>query len=540
LAISLTTGAQGVAADPMKEDAVDKQETLYTSVLASILDASTMYSIVATRLDGTFVLWNEGARRTYGYDAHEVIGRNLRILHRPEDLRSGKVDSIFAEAFQHGLWEGVVDRVRKGGESFPTRVVMTVRRDSAGTPLGFLSISKDISEEIQTAQRLQASEAYSRGLVESSVDAILTVNLDGQITHVNREMENLTGLPRARLVGMRLADLIEPPASADSAVHGVVRDGSVKDLELRLRHPDGSLTDVAFNAAAHREDDGGPTGVIATLRDAGASKRSREALQLRNRELEIQNERVQEASRMKSEFLANMSHELRTPLNSIIGFSDFLLTSADNGLSSEQREYLTDILNSGNHLLSLINDVLDLAKIESGKLEIHPAPFVLPQAVEEVCSSLRPQLQTFELDLQTDIDREIDWVILDGVRFKQILYNLLSNAVKFTPKGGHIRVTVTPTGWARFRMSVQDTGIGIPAKDLARIFREFEQLDSGPDRLYAGTGLGLPVTQKIVNLLGGSINVQSEPGHGSTFTVHLPLVRASAPASPITKQGVPV
>ncbi|HTW40175.1 MAG TPA: PAS domain S-box protein [Thermoplasmata archaeon] len=524
----------------MEGDDPDGKEGLYATVLTSILDASTMYSIVATRLDGTFVLWNEGARRTYGYDAPEVIGQNLRILHRPEDLRSGKVDSVFAEAFQHGLWEGVIDRVRKGGETFPARMVMTLRRDRTGAPVGFLSISKDISEEIQTAQRLQASEAYSRGLVESSIDGILTTDLDGQILDVNREVENLTGLPRTQLIGMGLAELVEPPAGADAAVHRVAQLGSVKDLEFRLRQRDGSLTDVSFNAALRREDDGASVGVIATIRDAGATKRSREALQMRNRELEIQNERVQEASRMKSEFLANMSHELRTPLNSIIGFSDFLLTSGDDRLSPEQREYLTDILNSGNHLLSLINDVLDLAKIESGKLEIHPAPFALPHAVDEVCSSLRPQLQSFELEMQTDIDREIDWVILDGVRFKQILYNLLSNAVKFTPKGGRIRITVTPTGWSRFRMSVQDTGIGIPAKDLARIFREFEQLDSGPDRLYAGTGLGLPVTQKIVNLMGGSINVQSEPGKGSTFTVHLPLVRASAPAASVAQQGVPV
>ena len=525
--------------DMDSDDPVDR-DLAYSSILSSILDASTMYSIVATRLDGTFVLWNEGARRIYGYDAHEIMGRNVRILHRDEDVQSGKVDSIFADAFQHGQWQGVVDRVRKGGESFPTRIVMSVRRDRGGQPVGFLSISKDITEEVETAQRLQASEAYSRGLLESSIDGLLTTDLAGRIRDVNRAVETLTGRPRGQLIGTPFADLLEPPSSAEDAIRRVTQEGTVKDLELRLRRRDGRTTDVAFNAALRRDSRGEPTDLIATVRDAAESKRHRDELQMRNRELEIQNERAREANRMKSEFLANMSHELRTPLNSIIGFSDFLLTEGDDRLADDQREYLTDILNSGNHLLALINEVLDLAKVEAGKLDLHPERFALTTAIEEVCSSLRPQFQENGIDLRIERAPEIDRVVLDRTRFKQILYNLLSNAVKFTPKGGRVRVSVTPTGWARFRMSVQDTGIGIPAKDLARIFREFEQLDSGADRLYAGTGLGLPVTQKIVNLMGGSINVQSEPGRGSTFTVHLPLVRASPPVLPTSTQEVSV
>ncbi|MGA8543406.1 MAG: PAS domain S-box protein [Thermoplasmata archaeon] len=518
----------------------EERDQVSASVLTSILDASTMYSIVTLRMNGDFLLWNEGARRIYGYDAHEVLGKNIRMLHRDEDVTSGRVDEVFADALRNGQWEGVIDRVRKGGEEFPTRMVLTVRRDERGRPIGFLSISKDITEEIQLSERLQASEAYNRGLVESAVDGILTTDLEGLITDVNREMENLSGTPRSLMIGRHLGELTDPSWSAGDAVRRVLDEGGVKDLELRLVRSHGGLVDVSFNASVRRDGNNVPVGLIATVRDVVEAKRLREQLETRNRELEIQNERVREANRMKSEFLANMSHELRTPLNSIIGFSDFLLTEGNDRLAPDQREYLTDILNSGSHLLSLINDILDLAKVESGKLELHPTPFELPQAVDEVSSSLRPQLQALELELRTEIDREIDWVTLDVVRFKQILYNLLSNAVKFTPKGGYVRVTITPTGWARFRMSVQDTGIGIPAKDLARIFREFEQLDSGADRRYSGTGLGLPVTQKLVNLMGGSINVQSEPGKGSTFTVHLPLLRAAPVPSMTSKQEVPV
>jgi PAS domain S-box-containing protein len=513
----------------------------YSSVLNGILDASTEYSIVATQLDGTFLLWNEGARRIYGYEAAEVMGKNLRMLHLPEDVTSGKVDEILATALDHGRWEGLATRVRKGGEPLQTRIVLTVRRDRASRPIGYLSISKDISDEVRLADRLQDSEAYNRGLIESAIDGMLATTLDGRIIHVNKEVEELTGRPRDELIGTRWRDLVAPPSAADEATQQALEVGRVKDIELKIRRPAGELVDVSYNATLFQgEGRDHLKRIIATVRDVAESKRLLEQLEMRNRELEIQNERVQQANRMKSEFLASMSHELRTPLNSIIGFSDFLLTAEDGRLDPDQREQLTHILNSGNHLLSLISDILDLAKVESGKLELKPVPFVLADAVDEACSSLRPQLIEHGLELRTDLAPEIDRVVLDRLRFKQVLYNLLSNAVKFTPNGGRIDVTVTPNGESRFLLSVRDSGIGIPAKDLARIFREFEQLDAGTTRKYSGTGLGLPVTQKLVDLMGGTIRVQSEVGVGSTFTVWLPRVRANLPSHGAVEEGARV
>jgi PAS domain S-box-containing protein len=514
----------------MTRGAEDAQNAEYSSVLAGILDASIEYSIVATQLDGTFLLWNEGARRIYGYDAPEVMGKNIRILHRPADVDSGQVDEIFAAALKQGRWEGRLFRVRKNGEPFPTSIVLTVRRDLEGHPIGYLSISKDLSEEVRLDRRLKETEAHNRGLIESAIDGILTTDLEGRVMDVNKEMELLSGTSREDLIGKRLRELITPPEAADEAIRQVQEAGRVRDFELKLRRPNGGLVDVSYNATQLREGGAEPTEIVATLRDVAEPKRLREQLELRNRELEVQNERVQQANRLKSEFLARMSHELRTPLNSVIGFSDFLLTSGNEPLTAAQREYLTDILNSGNHLLSLINDVLDLAKVESGKLDLNPVPFAIAQAVDEVCSSLRPQLLEHELELRTEIAPGIDRVVLDVVRFKQILYNLLSNAVKFTPNGGHVEVTISPGPGSRFVVSVRDTGIGIPSKDLARIFREFEQLDSGTARKYPGTGLGLPVTQKLVDLMGGSIRVHSEVGEGSTFTVRLPLIPAPEPS----------
>jgi PAS domain S-box-containing protein len=513
--------------------APERPNSDYASVLQTILDASTEYAIVATQLDGTFLLWNEGARRIYGYEPAEVLGRNIRILHLPSDVDSGKIDEIFATALEHGGWDGVLTRLRKGGGSFPVRIVLTVRRDENDEPIGFLSISKDISHELWLNQRLLASEAYNRVLIESTLDGLLTTDLDGVITDVNKEMERITGASRERLINRPLAEYVVPAGDAASAIRRVLKEGHVTGLEMSIRHTDGSVRDYAFNASMLVQDPERVRGIIVTIRDVTDQKRLRELLEIRNRELEVQNEQVVEANRLKNEFLASMSHELRTPLNSIIGFSDFLLTADDAPLRPDQREHLTHILNSGNHLLSLINDILDLAKVESGKLELSPAPTDVRAAVNEVCASLQPQLAERQLELTSEVDPAVVHAVLDPVRFKQILYNLLSNAVKFTPPNGSVEVSVAPSGGARFALRVRDTGIGIPADQIDRIFREFEQLDTGPGRRYSGTGLGLPLTRKLVELMGGSITVRSEVGVGSTFTARLPFVPVpDAPSGP--------
>ncbi|MGA8302241.1 MAG: ATP-binding protein [Thermoplasmata archaeon] len=510
----------------------------YASVLSSILDASTAYSIIATQLDGTILLWNAGARRIYEYEPGEAVGQNIRFLYPEADLAAGRVEEMFRAALERGQAEAIVTRLRKGKKPFSARIVLNVRRDRRGRPIGYLSISQDLTGEEELTRRLQESEAHNRGLIESAIDGLLMTDLEGRLTDVNKGMERLAGVPREALLGHRFSEFTAPTASGEEAIRHVFEDGRLKDFDMSLKRPDGELASVSFNATIIREGPDRRTGIIGTLRDVAEGRRLREQLVLRNRELEVQNRQVEQANRLKSEFLASMSHELRTPLNSIIGFSDFLLTDEVNRLSDVQREYLTEILNSGNHLLSLINDVLDLAKVESGKLEINPQLFSAPGAVEAVCSSLRPQLNERGLELKTDISSEIDRIVLDELRFKQVLYNLLSNAVKFTPQGGRIVLTVAPTDASRFLVEVQDSGIGIPTKDLARIFREFEQLDGGAARKYSGTGLGLPLTQKLVLAMGGSISVASELGKGSTFTVRLPLARPNLPTRPTADERV--
>jgi len=232
---------------------------------------------------------------------------------------------------------------------------------------------------------------------------------------------------------------------------------------------------------------------------------------------------LQRASQMKSEFLANMSHELRTPLNGIIGFAEFLADGKPGPLNPKQQEYLGDILTSGRHLLQLINDVLDLAKVEAGKMELHLENFSFREAVEEVCAVARPISQKKHIQIEVAIAPELGGVTLDQQKFKQVLYNLLANALKFTDEEGKVGIYAHLLGAHQVEVQVRDSGIGIKAEDLSRLFTEFEQLDSGIARRFEGTGLGLALTKRIVEFQGGHITVQSELGKGSLFTVVLPL-----------------
>jgi protein-histidine pros-kinase len=233
---------------------------------------------------------------------------------------------------------------------------------------------------------------------------------------------------------------------------------------------------------------------------------------------------LRNANQMKSEFLANMSHELRTPLNGIIGFTEFLVDEKPGPLNAKQKEYLTDVYNSAQHLLQLINDVLDLAKIEAGKIDLNPETFVLAKSIGEVCAVINGIARKKGVNVRCALPADLGSVTLDQQKFKQICYNLLANAVKFTDPGGAVEIGAAPLDGDRFKVWVKDTGIGIKAEDMKRLFREFEQLESGAARRFEGSGLGLALSRKLVEHQRGSIDAESEYGKGSTFTVTLPAI----------------
>jgi signal transduction histidine kinase len=286
-------------------------------------------------------------------------------------------------------------------------------------------------------------------------------------------------------------------------------------LELNGVRKDGSEFAVEISLSPIVTDEG--TLVMSAIRDISERKRIERMLQEKNVELGI-------AARSKDRFLANMSHELRTPLNAIIGFTELMYNGKVGPVSESHTEYLGDVLNSARHLHHLIDDVLDLAKVGAGKIDLHAEPIDLARLVGEVRDALRTIAAKKNLSIHVQVAPELNSIIGDAARIKQILYNYLSNALKFSPDHGHVEVRCELDGSAYFRIDVEDNGIGIAKQDLDRLFVEFQQLDAGSAKRYQGTGLGLALTKRLAEAKGGRVEVRSEPGHGSVFSVILPRV----------------
>ena len=267
-------------------------------------------------------------------------------------------------------------------------------------------------------------------------------------------------------------------------------------------------------------------------------KKLNEQLDQKIVELEAQNRRVKDVNRVKSEFLANMSHELRTPLNAITGFAQLMHDGKVGAVSAQHQEYLGDILGSARHLLQLINDILDLAKVEAGKMEFKPEPVSLTRLIGEVRQVLQTLSASKRLTIEIEVSAGVEKLVIDPAKLKQVLYNYLSNAIKFTPEGGHITVRAIAEDADQFRLEVEDTGIGIPFEDIRRLFVEFQQLEGGTTKKHQGTGLGLALTKRIVEAQGGRVGVDSAPGKGSVFHAVLPQTFRYPEASSMVENAI--
>jgi len=306
-------------------------------------------------------------------------------------------------------------------------------------------------------------------------------------------------------------------------------------LKLEGQRKDGSRFPVEISLSPVQFEEG--FRVSAIIRDVSERRLAEEQLRAvqaayteelaeKNRELNARNEEVERANHLKSEFLSGMSHELRTPLHTIIGFTELLDEETEGPLTEKQHRFIRHIHKDSQHLLALINDVLDLSKIESGRLELQRESFPVREALEETVSSVRPRGDVKSIQIQTVVSDSLE-IYGDRLRFKQILYNLLSNAVKFTPEGGRVWVEVT-SRQDFVEVSVTDTGIGIPSSEHESIFDKFYQIGRKQAGGLEGTGLGLAITRRLVEEHGGSIQLASESGKGSRFTFTIPLAETAA------------
>ena len=367
---------------------------------------------------------------------------------------------------------------------------------------------------------LREREDSMRLLIESLQEyAIFLLDATGRVATWNAGAERIKGYRAEEIIGKHFSCFYleeERVAGRPAKVlHDALVNGQTQVEGWRVRK-DGQRFWATVTMTRVLDQDGRLLGFSKVTRDRTERRKMELALHDKNIEL-------QKTLEARDLFLANMSHELRTPLNGIIGFAEFLADGKPGPVSPKQKEYLEDILHSGKHLLHVINDVLDIAKVEAGKMELSPERFSIAKAIDDVYAALELTAQKKQLQITIQLDPDFDEVTLDRNRFKQVLYNLFSNAVKFTDEGGSVEVVSAKIDQDRFRLVVADTGIGIKCEDLKRLFKQFEQISPG-QRRGQGTGLGLALTRRIVELQSGTIDVESEFGKGTRFTVVLPML----------------
>jgi PAS domain S-box-containing protein len=646
----ILAAARDVTAQKRLEEQLREQQVYNRGLIESSLDA-----LMTVDPAGVITDVNEQTVKLTGFNRRQLIGSPFKDYftqaeHAAEGVR---------QTFEKGAVTNYELIVRnKTGRKIPVSFNAAVFRDAAGRVLGILAAARDSTQQKQIELDMREQQTYTRSLIESNIDALMTTDPLGIITDVNKQMCEITGAAREDLIGTPFKSYFTDPLRAEAGVRKVLGEDRVTNYELTVRAKTGRETVVSYNATTFKSTDGKLRGVFAAARDITEQKRLEEQITQRNRELtdttgflnnvlessteysiiakdltgsiltwnegarrnygysaedmvgkgntsllhtpediasgrvkalfeqalttgkaegvferrrkngdrftasvsmtlrrdaagtpigylmiskditeqkqleaqltrkneelEEQYRRVQEANRLKSEFLANMSHELRTPLNAIIGFSELMHDGKVGAMAAPQKEYTGDILTSARHLLQLINDVLDLAKVESGKMEFHPEPVQLPKLVNEVRDVVRTLIARKSIKVSAEVDPGLTGLALDPGKLKQVLYNYLSNAIKFTGDGGSVIVRARPEGPAHFRLEVQDDGIGIKPEDMHRLFVEFQQLDASIAKKYQGTGLGLALTKRIVEAQGGRVGVDSEAGKGSTFYAVLP------------------
>ncbi|WP_268796954.1 PAS domain-containing sensor histidine kinase [Pseudomonas huanghezhanensis] len=539
-----------------------RQKTLLkTGALQDAIFNSAYFSSIATDEKGVIQIFNVGAERMLGYQSEDVvnlitpadISDPAELITRAAAL-SLELNTPITPGFEALVFKasrGIEDNyeltyIRKDGSRLSAMVSVTSLRDSAEKIIGYLLIGTDNTarKQEETAQalldqRLRDQQFYTRSLIESNIDALMMTDPQGIISDVNKQMMALTGRTRDELIGAPCKNFFTNPARADAAIKRVLSEHKVSDYELTVRAYNGTETVVSYNAATFHDRDRKLQGVFAAARDVTERKRFERTLEEKNVELE-------RASNMKSEFLATMSHELRTPLNAVIGFSEALKDGMVGAMSDTQREYITDIFTSGQHLLSLINDILDLSKVEAGMMALELEPVELASLLSNSLLIVREKAAGQRIQLKLEIDSDLGLLELDLRKTKQIVYNLLSNAVKFSQPDGSVTLAVRSVpraqagsvdgDWPVYRfavpagdyedfleLSVTDDGIGIDEQDMSKLFKAFSQIDSGLARKFDGTGLGLALVKQLTELHGGSVAVASREGSGSRFVAWLPM-----------------
>jgi PAS domain S-box-containing protein len=527
-----------------------EEALLKAGALQSAIFNSANFSSIATDEKGVIQLFNVGAERMLGYTAVEVLNKITpadisdpqEVIARAKELSVELATTITPgfEALVFKASRGIEDiyeltYIRKDGTRFPAVVSVTALRDPQGGIIGYLLIGTDNTarkqveaEQKKLDQRLRDQQFYTRSLIESNVDALMTTDPLGIITDVNKQMEALTGCTRDELIGAPFKDYFTDPDRAEAGIRLVLSEKKVTDYELTACSREGKNTVVSYNATTFYDRERKLQGVFAAARDVTERKRFEQALQETNIKLEAAKSAAEKANLAKSDFLSSMSHELRSPLNAILGFAQ-LMESASPEPTPSQSKSIAQILQAGWYLLKLINEILDLAVIESGKVSLSMESVSLSDLIAECRAMMEPQAHQRGIRTSFPVFENNVYVMADRTRLKQILINLISNAIKYNREQGTITVSCELSAPNRIRFSVRDTGTGLSKEKLTQLFQPFNRLGQETG-VVTGTGIGLVMSKQLAELMEGELGVESTLGEGSVFWCELNSASAPQPA----------
>jgi PAS domain S-box-containing protein len=498
--------------------------------LRLLLDGVKDYAIFMLDPSGNVTTWNQGAARIKSYKADEIVGRHFSCFYPPEDVQNGKPEHELEKAIAEGRYEEEGWRIRKDGSRFWANVIITAMWYGTGKLRGFSKITRDITERRRADELLGESEQRLTLASTSGEVGVWDLDLIADQAWRSLQHDRIFGyeslLPHWGKEVFSRHVLPEDRERVQQGFEEAFQTGHLA-FECRIIRADQVTRWISAKGEVVRNQQGQPIRIMGVVTDVTERKEAEvekrkfmDRLAASNHQLELRNREVERITKLKSKFLASMSHELRTPLNAIVGFSDLLADETPGELNTKQKRFVNHIKQGSAHLLQLINDILDLSKIEAGQLEIRCEDFQVKDALPEVLSTIRPLAMAKNIQVRQKLETGLP-VYADRVRFKQILYNLLSNAVKFTPKDGQIDIDCIEKG-NFLQISVTDTGIGIRAEDHQLVFEEFRQVEGSQEDDHQGTGLGLAITKRLVEQQGGTISLVSELGKGSRFTFILP------------------
>jgi PAS domain S-box-containing protein len=497
---------------------VDTQPSgLYQLLVESVRD----YAIFALDPNGVIMSWNAGAERIKGYRPHEAIGRHFSIFYTPEDLAVDKPGVAIVRATRDGRVEDEGWRVRKDGSRFWASVIITALRDTTGRLVGFANVTRDLTEGRSAEERLRSSEERLRVLIGSVKDyGIFMLDPDGRVASWNEGARRIKGYESDEIIGRHFSVFYPDPARSagfpDYELEVAREVGRFEDEGWRLRK-DGSRFWANVVITALRGDDGTLIGFAKVTRDLTERRLAQQ------REIEDARRLAESeaANRAKTGFLAAMSHELRTPLNAISGYAQLIQDGIAGPVTDQQQEFLRRIRGSQQHLLAIVNDLLNYGRIDAGQLVYDLTPISMHDVLKRVITMVAPQADRKRLGLVLGTCADVVKAMADQLKTEQIVLNLVSNAVKFTPEGGVVTLTCSLGGDAVMAV-VHDTGPGIPEDKQEMIFDPFVQLGRSLTSAHEGAGLGLAISRDLARAMGGEVTVESTPGAGATFTLRLP------------------